>query len=91
MKSVLAPKFQKVEVEPFTQDETTRMLKVCTYWREAETFIQRKFAMRRPTANRDQAIFLTLLDSCIRASEFCSLRVGDFEAKRGKLKIRHGG
>ena len=66
------------------------MLKVCTYSREAETFIRRKFAMRRPTANRDQAIILTLLDSGIRASEFCSLRVGDFEAKRGKLEIRHG-
>lgn len=90
MKSVPAPKFQKVEVEPFTQEEITRMLKVCTYSREAETFIRRKFAMRRPTANRDQAIILTLLDSGIRASEFCSLRVGDFEAKRGKLEIRHG-
>ena len=69
MKSVPAPKFQKVEVEPFTQEEITRMLKVCTYSREAETFIRRKFAMRRPTANRDQAIILTLLDSGIRASK----------------------
>jgi integrase/recombinase XerD len=31
-----------------------------------------------------------LLDSAIRASEFCPLRLGDFEAKRGKLEIRHG-
>ncbi len=46
--------------------------------------------MRRPTANRDQAILLTLLDSGIRASEFSALRVDDFEAKRGKLEIRHG-
>lgn len=46
------------------------MLRVCTCSREAETFIRRKFAMRRPTANRKQAIILTLLDSGIRASEF---------------------
>jgi integrase/recombinase XerD len=46
--------------------------------------------MRRPTANRDNAIVLTLLDSGIRASEFCSLRVDDFDAKRGKLEVRHG-
>ena len=90
MKSVPAPRFQKVDVEPFTQEEITRMLKACTYSREAETFMRRKFAMRRPTASRDQAIILTLLDSGIRASEFSSLRVGDFEAKRGKLEIRHG-
>ena len=90
MKSVPVPRFQKVDVEPFTQDEIERMLKACTYSREAETFIRRKFAMRRPTANRDQAVLLTLVDSGIRASEFSSLRVGDFEAKRGKLEIRHG-
>jgi ATP/maltotriose-dependent transcriptional regulator MalT len=52
--------------------------------------MRRKFAMRRPTANRDQAIILTLLDSGLRASEFSSLRIGDFDAKRGKLEIRHG-
>jgi site-specific recombinase XerD len=50
MKSVPAPKFQKVEVEPFTQEEITSMPRVCTYSREAETCIRRKFAMRRPTA-----------------------------------------
>ncbi len=59
MKSVPAPKFQKVEVEPFTQEEITRMLKVCNCSRAAGTFIRYKFAMRRPTANRDQAISLT--------------------------------
>ena len=47
--------------------------------------------MRRPTANRDQAVILTLLDSCVRASEFCAFRVNDFDPKRGKLEIRHGG
>jgi integrase/recombinase XerD len=65
-------------------------LKACTYSREAETFMRRKFAMRRPTANRDQAIILTLLDSGIRASEFSCLRIPDFDPKRGQLEIRHG-
>jgi hypothetical protein len=49
MKSVPAPKFPKVEDEPFTQEDINHMLKVCTYSREAETLIRRKFAMRRPT------------------------------------------
>jgi integrase/recombinase XerD len=60
MKSVPAPKFKAPEIE--------RMLKACTYSREAETFIRKKFAIRRPTANRDQAIIFTLLDSGMRAS-----------------------
>jgi site-specific recombinase XerD len=79
-----------VDVEPFSQEEIERMLKVCTSSRAAETFMRRKFAMRRPTAIPDQAIIRTLPDSDIRASEFSSLRIGDFEAKLGKLEIRNG-
>lgn len=75
VKSVLAPKFQKVEGSPFTHEEITRRLKVCTYSREAESFIRRKFAMDRSAANCDQVIILILIDSGIRASQFCSLRV----------------
>lgn len=90
MASVPAPHYKKVEVEPFTCEEITRMLKACIYSRESDTQFRRQFVMRRPTANRDQAILLTLLDSGIRASEFCSLQIGDFDAKRGKLENRHG-
>ena len=53
MKSVPIPRFPNVDVEPCTQEEIERMLKVCTYSREVETFMRRKFAMRRPTDRRD--------------------------------------
>ena len=59
MKNVPAPRFQKVEIEPFTREEVARMLKACTYSREADTLFRRQFVMRRPTANRDQAVILT--------------------------------
>lgn len=81
--------FQKVSVEPFTREEVARMLKACTYSREAGASYRRQFVMRRPTANRDQAVILTLLDSCVCASEFCACQIGDFDAKRGKMAIRH--
>jgi integrase/recombinase XerD len=69
MKNVPAPKYKMPDVEPFIQEEIECMLKACTYSREANTFIRKKYAMLRPTANRDQAIILTLLDSGIRAEE----------------------
>lgn len=75
MKSVPIPRFQKVDLEPFTQEEIERMLKVCIYSLEAETFMRRKFAMRRPTANRDQDTILTLLDSGNRSSEVPPLEI----------------
>jgi len=88
MKSVPAPRFQKAEVEPFSREEITHMLKACIYAREADTLVRRRFVMHRPTAKRDQAVLLTLFDSGIRASEFCALRIGDFDAKRGKGESR---
>jgi len=90
VKNILAPKFPKTVTEPYTQDEFERMIKACTYSREAETVRRKRFVMRRPTANRDRAIILALLDTGIRASEFCALKVGNFDAKTGRLEIRQG-
>ena len=66
------------------------MLKACIYSREANSVNRRRFVMRRPTANRDQAILLTLVDTGLRALELCSLKIEDFDPKRGKLEIKHG-
>ena len=46
--------------------------------------------MRRPTANRDQALILVLVDTGLRALELCSLKVVDVELKRGKVEVKHG-
>lgn len=90
MKEVPPPRFQKAPVDAFTEDEVRRMLKACLYTREADTNVRRKFVMRRPTGNRDQAIILVLLDAGLRASELCSLTIEDIDFKRGKLEIKHG-
>jgi integrase len=46
--------------------------------------------MRRPTANSDQALTLILVDTGLRAPELCSLKISDFDPKRGKLEVRYG-
>jgi integrase/recombinase XerD len=46
--------------------------------------------MCRATARRDRTIILTLIDSGLRASELCSLRVADLDQVIGKITIRHG-
>jgi integrase/recombinase XerD len=90
MKEIPAPRFQNAPIEPFTQDDVQRMLKACVYSREADPVNRRRFVMRRPTANRDQAIILTLVDTGLRALELCSLKIENFDPKRGKLEIKHG-
>jgi integrase/recombinase XerD len=44
----------------------------------------------RPTATRDRAIVLTLLDSGLRASELCNLDTSDYDQGRGRLHVRAG-
>lgn len=90
VKEIPAPRFQRNPVNPFTQEELQRMLKACLYAREAAPSNRRRFVMRRHTANRDEAIILTLVDSGLRASELCSLKIEDFDPKRGALVIKHG-
>jgi integrase/recombinase XerD len=90
MKGVPAPKYEKAQVQTFTKEEIEALLKACEYCREANTDQRRKFTMRRPTARRDRAIILTLLDTGLRAGELCALRIGDVDLKTGKVVVRHG-
>ena len=46
--------------------------------------------MRRPTATCDRAIILTLLDTGLRASKLCALKIRDVDQKTGKVQIKHG-
>ncbi len=66
------------------------MLKACLYSREARPHDQHRFVMRRHTANRDQAIILVLVDTGLRASELCSLHIGDVDRKTGRVEVKHG-
>jgi integrase/recombinase XerD len=90
MKKVVAPKFERRPVDPFSQEDVEALLKACDYCEEAKTDARRKFSMRRATALRDKALILVLLDSGLRASEACVLRIGDLDMKVGKLIVKHG-
>jgi integrase/recombinase XerD len=90
MDSVKAPKFQRPPVEPFSKEDVKALLKACKFTREANTVDRRSYRIWRPTSRRDQAIILTLLDTGLRASELCSLSIGDMEVKTGKVHVQHG-
>ncbi len=90
MADVRAPHSPRPPVPELTREEVERMVKACTYTREAVSPIRRSFVTHRPTANRDVAMLLTLLDTGIRASELCALKVEDVDLKLGKVEIKHG-
>jgi len=90
MEAVPAPRFEVAPVEPFSKEDVEALLKACEFCREANTRDRRRFTMRRPTARRDRAIILTLLDTGLRATELCSLTVGDVDQKTGRIEVKHG-
>ncbi len=90
MKAVPAPKFEDPPIEPMTKEQIEALLKASEYSREANTDRRKKFTKRRETAKRDRAIILFLLDTGLRASEFCSLTIGDAEQKTGRVQVKHG-
>ena len=84
------PKYEKAPVVPFSREQIEALIKACDYSQEARTDDRRKFTMRRPTALRDRAIILTLLDTGLRASELCALTIEDVDLKTGRVMIKHG-
>jgi len=88
--NIPTPKFPPHAIEIFTREEIDKLLKACTYSREASPKNRKSFVMRRPSADRDKAILLTLLDTGMRAGEICSLRVEDLDQKTGKITIKRG-
>jgi len=89
-KEITPPKFPQHVIQTFSKEDIEKLIKACIYSREAQTEQRHKFVMHRPSANRDQAIVLTLLDTGLRATELCSLIVEDVDLKTGKVNVRHG-
>jgi integrase/recombinase XerD len=90
MDSIPWPRFKVKPVEPFTRQEVERLLHACKHSRLAKTKGRQPFKMLRPTHRRDTAILLLLLDTGLRASELCALRVRDIDMATGEIKVRHG-
>jgi site-specific recombinase XerD len=70
------PRLPKELLQPVALDDLRAMLRVC----EATTL----------EGARDQAMFMTLLDTGCRASEFVTLNIGDVNLRSGRVLVRQG-
>jgi integrase/recombinase XerD len=73
-----APKAQEATVEPFTEEQIQKLLAAATTTKDGR---------QHPHAFRNRAIILTLLDTGLRAGELCSLTIGDYDDRTGRLRI----
>jgi len=76
------------DVNPLSESEIIAMLKAAKYTRPAETHGRKSFTMPRPTAKRDIALIMTLLDTGLRVSECARLTMADVNLKNGEIRIK---
>ncbi len=88
---LVMPPCQKPELTIPTEDEIRRILKACERTIEAETIGRKSFSMKRPTATRDKALILLFVDTGLRVSEVCRLRIEDVNLETGDIIVApHG-
>ena len=72
-------------VETLTKEEIDALLGACD---RSKTWKNRQVtANERPTADRDRAIILLLLDTGLRASELCGIKFGDVNLTTNSIKV----
>lgn len=89
--AIAQPQYEPREIEVFTEAQCRALLACAERTRPANTTNRAAFTMRRPTAARDRAMILLLLDSGIRASECARLRVEDVDLDAGEIHIQRFG
>lgn len=84
------PDWEPRQIEPLSEDQVRALVRSAE-WSAPYVGRRGKPARgRRPTAPRDVAILLVLVDTGIRASELCGLEMRDYDQAEGRLHIRHG-
>jgi len=81
------PKASPPNIKPFTSGEIKRLLSACNYTKRATSKNREPYRMKRPTAKRDKAITLTLLDTGLRVSELARLTISDIDLETGHVTI----
>jgi len=87
IRQVEAPAPEGRAVVPFSRADVAALLSACERSREYRRQGQKACANARPTAARDRAIVLLLLDTGIRVSELCALRIKDIDLGNGRIKV----
>ena len=90
MRDVERPHAPKRTMQPFTEDEVRLLVAACASMRAYDPRNQRYTDGHRPSALRDAAIILVLLDAGLRVSELAALTKRDYDRKQGRIIIEHG-
>jgi integrase len=87
LRKVTRPKPEKRAVKPYTVDEVKSMLNALTHSRSYVRPGKRESVHSLQHGERNRAIILLLLDTGIRATELCSLRIHHIDLKSRWVRV----
>jgi integrase/recombinase XerD len=89
VRAVEAPHPRPPVIEPLSQNEVERLVNACAEkrsWKLAKREVTPN-ELARPTADRDRALILLLVDTGMRASELCGMRMDDLNMAANRIKV----
>lgn len=84
------PRYRRRSIRPYDAPEVRALLAVCTHMEPWTAPGGKMVYTPRPSALRDRAMLLTLVDTGVRASELCNLEIRDYNRRRQELVVRAG-
>jgi len=87
VRRVERPTPEQREIVPYSRSDVKAMLEACDRSKDYVRPGKRRCSNARPTALRDRAIILLLVDTGMRASELCNLRSQDLDLKNRTLLV----
>ena len=87
VRAVQPPRPDRKEILPYSQEDVQAMLGACERTQAYSRPGKARCDNRRPTAHRDRAILLVLVDTGIRASELCELRIYQADLRNERLTV----
>jgi len=87
VRAVPRPRPEKRAIQPFTEADCKALLVACERSRSYRRTGKAICDNTRPTARRDQALILLLLDTGMRAGELAGLKVRDVDLKNRRLIV----
>ena len=87
VRKIKRPKPEDPAIKPYTREDIEAMLAACGHSRIYTRPGKRACRNTRPTALRDRAILLTLVDTGVRASELCQITIADADRRNKRIFI----
>jgi len=88
IRGIESPKPEKREIQPYAEEDVKTMMnslgKSKTYTRPGKVLLDHSLR----TADRNRAILLLMVDTGLRASELCNLRVLNVDQKHNRIFIQ---